>query len=187
MTENNLQGGIRRAEDRTGYFPVTFIEPLQPNRLALGFDLASDPIRWQSLEQARQQSTIVVSQRIELVQDPDQGLGFLVILPIYIHHPHDSGETLPAQTLPAQTLPAQTLHGFIIGVFRLVDILKSAIQGLDLDRIDILLRDLSAPLTAGFLAYYSSHPAAVMADRSTEATLDRRLNGWEVICHQWGF
>ncbi len=167
ITENNLQGGIRRAEDRTGYFPVTFIEPLQPNRLALGFDLASDPIRWQSLEQARQQSTIVVSQRIELVQDPDQGLGFLVILPIYTHHPHDSGETLPAQTL----------HGFIIGVFRLVDILKSAIQGLDLDRIDILLRDLSAPLTAGFLAYYSSHPGAVMADRSTEATLDRLLNG----------
>ncbi|NJO85715.1 MAG: hypothetical protein HC818_02895, partial [Synechococcaceae cyanobacterium RM1_1_27] len=91
----------------------------------------------------------------------------MVILPIYTHQRPDGGEGLPTQAL----------HGFIIGVFRLVDILKSAIQGLDLDRIDILLRDLSAPLSAGFLAYYSSQSAAVMADRSVEASLGRVLPG----------
>lgn len=154
------QSGFERqlAGQRAEYFPVTFVEPLDPNRQAVGFDLGSDPVRRQSLERSRHSQEVVLSRRIELVQDPEKGLGLLVILPCFWSK---SGlETLSND---------HDLRGFIVGVFRLEDIVKKSLRGLGLDKIDFVLQDRSAPEQEGFLAYYDSSQNKVMAHRQVEA------------------
>ena len=45
ITERGADGAMRPAAERADYFPVYFVEPLQGNERALGFDLASNPTR----------------------------------------------------------------------------------------------------------------------------------------------
>ena len=42
-----------RAGERPEYFPVFYVEPYKKNATALGFDLASNPVRRQALEFSR--------------------------------------------------------------------------------------------------------------------------------------
>ncbi len=57
FTELNVSGELVKAGLREEYFPVYYVEPLKGNEAALGFDLASDPVRWQALERARDTGT----------------------------------------------------------------------------------------------------------------------------------
>ena len=62
---------------------LKFSEPAAPNRATLGFNLASDPVRRQAIEQAIMTGAATLSGRIELVQDDRQRPAFLFLLPIY--------------------------------------------------------------------------------------------------------
>ncbi|MBC8279900.1 MAG: CHASE domain-containing protein, partial [Chloroflexi bacterium] len=52
------------AGDRFEYFPVTYIEPYSENEASLGFDLASDPSRYEALKDARDTGEFVATQRV---------------------------------------------------------------------------------------------------------------------------
>lgn len=49
IRERNAEGQLVRARQRNEYFPVYFLEPLSGNEAAIGFDLASDPVRRRAL------------------------------------------------------------------------------------------------------------------------------------------
>jgi signal transduction histidine kinase len=154
MTERSPDNRITSAGQRAEYVPVLYVEPFERNRLALGFDLASDPIRRDALEKARDSGNIVVSRRIELVQETDNQLGFLVILPIY-----QNGIT--PTTVAGRR---QTLQGFLLGVFRLADVVRAALPGLDLEHVDFVLHDKSSGSAESFLAFYDAADQKVFAD-----------------------
>ena len=67
--------------------PVTYIAPATPaNRRALGYNLLSEARRSEAVETARDHDDVVLSRRIELVQEEALGgrqPGMLMILPIY--------------------------------------------------------------------------------------------------------
>jgi signal transduction histidine kinase/CheY-like chemotaxis protein len=81
--EKNSAGQLTVANHRDEYVPVYFIEPISPNAAALGYDLDSNPMRRQSLEQARDTGKPVATAPIRLAQGPENQTGFLVLLPIY--------------------------------------------------------------------------------------------------------
>jgi CHASE1-domain containing sensor protein len=64
-------------------FIITYIEPHEYNKLALGFDMGSEPRRREALEKARDIGKPVITKRVVLIQDTANRPGFLMYVPFY--------------------------------------------------------------------------------------------------------
>lgn len=76
--ERISQDNMARAGEREEYFPVFFVAPFGGNEKALGFDLASDPVRRAALQSAADSGQMVATSRVKLVQEKSDQYGFLV-------------------------------------------------------------------------------------------------------------
>ena len=114
ITERLSQGALVRAGKRQEYFPVLFVEPLQGNEKAVGFDLASDPVRNASLRSSAAGGDLVATSRVKLVQEVGDQYGFLVFRPVF------RGGALPRSAKDRQ----ERLLGFALAVFRVGDIVQ---------------------------------------------------------------
>jgi signal transduction histidine kinase len=133
IAERGPDGALRPAARRALYVPVEVIAPRSGNELALGFDTASDPVRRDAQDEARDTGQAVASGLVELAQRHERGV--LVMLPVY---------SLGAQdyTLEARR---RYLKGFAVAVFNFEGLLgdaarRAAAAGLSLalfDRTDI--------------------------------------------------
>lgn len=65
------------------HYVVTYLEPIEPNRKALGLDMASEPNRRTAAELARDTGEAQVTGRIVLVTDEQSRAGFLLFVPVY--------------------------------------------------------------------------------------------------------
>ena len=110
------QGRMVPSPEREQYFPVFFVEPLQGNEAALGFDLASSPKRLRSLEAARDQGRPVATGGITLVQEKQRQAGILIFSPAYLG---------PAATMEERR---QSLAGFALGVYRVGDMMTAILE-----------------------------------------------------------
>jgi CHASE1-domain containing sensor protein len=61
-------GELRSADDRNHFYPVTYVEPLNGNERAMGFDLASDETRRIAIEAAATSGNLTATAPIRLVQ-----------------------------------------------------------------------------------------------------------------------
>jgi signal transduction histidine kinase/CheY-like chemotaxis protein len=99
----------------TDRFPVTYVSPLEPNRAALGLDLASETERRRALERAVESARPVVSPILRLVQGAE---GFVVLVPSYhADQPHET---------PAQRRAA--LRGLGVAVYSLQRLVEIALR-----------------------------------------------------------
>ncbi len=64
-------------------FAITFIEPLAPNRKALGLNIAFEENRRNGALAARDTGKATITKRIFLVQDSTKSAGFLLLRPLY--------------------------------------------------------------------------------------------------------
>lgn len=148
---------------------IVFLEPLDVgNRLALGFDMMSEPRRRAAMERARDSGAPALSSRVVLVQDLRRGLrtaGFLLFLPVY------SLDSLPA-TLAERR---RALRGFVYSPFRAEDFFRSTLARAAGDAF-VEVFDGNAPSTDTLL-YRSG--AALAADSMNDT---RRL---PLAGHQW--
>ncbi|QUJ76711.1 PAS domain S-box protein [Sulfitobacter albidus] len=64
-------------------FVVSRVSPLAENGAALGLDVSADPLRREIFERSRRENTMLMSQRIVLVQDKSKSDGFLLVRPIF--------------------------------------------------------------------------------------------------------
>jgi len=75
---------VHPATNEDELFIVHYIEPIEGNENAFGFDLYSNKERKEALELARDTNSLVISKPIVLVQEDDKTLNsFLMLLPIY--------------------------------------------------------------------------------------------------------
>jgi signal transduction histidine kinase/CheY-like chemotaxis protein len=81
IRQHNAAGQLVPAAASAQYVPVSWIEPLSRNILALGFDLNSDSRRREFLLQARDTGRAVATSPIRLAQA--DAPGFLVLQPVY--------------------------------------------------------------------------------------------------------
>ncbi|MGA1263080.1 MAG: CHASE domain-containing sensor histidine kinase [Prochlorothrix sp.] len=83
ITERDSQGKLIPAKRRPFYVPVTYLEPLQYNEIALGYDLASDPTRFAALKEAFNTGLPTATGRIQLVQETKTSqYSFLLFVPV---------------------------------------------------------------------------------------------------------
>jgi len=119
ITERVAQDRMQEAEPRKEYFPVFYVEPLKGNELALGFDAGSSPERLHALHKARDTGKMMASHGVKLVQERGQQTGFVLFQPVYSH-----GAT-PKTTKERR----ENLRGFVVGVFRVGDLVEASLAG----------------------------------------------------------
>lgn len=158
ITELEKTGRLIRAGNRPYYIPVTYVEPFEENQSAFGYDLNSNVTRASAINQARTTGEITATGRIQLVQEKRDEFGFLVFLPLYKNH----------QKPPLPKLRHQYSTGFLLGVFRVSDVVEEALQGLQYE-IDFAIYDQSANSAEQFLGRYEAAQKQMTQDsrRST--------------------
>ena len=82
IREADAAGHLRRAGERSEYYPVAYIEPLRGNEEALGFDLAFDLDRKAAVEAATRSGRLAATVPIHLIQEWAEKLGILLVFPV---------------------------------------------------------------------------------------------------------
>lgn len=136
ITERTPEGNIVRAEERSQYFPVYFVEPYLGNENALGFDLGSNQVRLEALNLASESGDTIATARITLVQETGDQYGFLMFIPVY--------EKEKSVAPPLERYA--NLKGFVLSVFRIGDMVTSVINDIHIEDLDIYMHDLTEPL-----------------------------------------
>ena len=108
ITQRDSSGGMVVAQYREIYFPVYYLEPFKGNEKALGYDLASSKTRLDALKESAKLKKLRITASIQLVQDKEKQKGFLAFSPIYKEN----------------NISREELQGFVLGVFKIRNILK---------------------------------------------------------------
>lgn len=77
---------VHPAGDRDRYTSIVFIEPFSGNNLnAFGYDMYSEQVRREAMDQSQVSGELTLSGKVSLVQDADRGpiAGVLLYLPVY--------------------------------------------------------------------------------------------------------
>ncbi len=128
IREPNQTKEMILASPRDEYFPITYVEPLQGNEPALGFDVASNPDALKAIIRARDNGITALTVPLQLVQDQEKKIGFVLYTPVY---QHDN----PLDSINQKKI---ALKGFIASVFRLEDKISAVYA--NLPNLQLLLR-----------------------------------------------
>lgn len=109
----NHHNQLETAAARPSYVPLTFLAPLAENAIAHGFDLASEPRRRLALERARDTGAPFTTTPLRLVQETQDQLGCLVVLPVYFGNVNSEEER------------RQQLAGFVTAAFRITNMVDA--------------------------------------------------------------
>jgi len=131
ITERDSEGNLIPALERDEYVAVAYIEPRSENEAALGFDINSNAVRRFAIDRARELGLPSATAPIDLVQDSDQQKGMLALAPVY-----DTGAM--NADVPSG---ADGLRGFVVGAYRLGDLLTGTFSGPAWNAFDIALID----------------------------------------------
>jgi len=145
FTERLEQGVMTKAKQRARYYPVFYMEPLEGNEAALGYDLGSDPVRLKAILRAVGTGLTTTSLRITLVQETRDQFGFLILRPVYT-------KGAPVKTPEDRE---KNLMGLTLGVYRIGDLIDKSLEKTQKEKIGFYLFDDSASLEKEFL-YYNS-------------------------------
>ncbi|HKA36192.1 MAG TPA: CHASE domain-containing protein [Thermoanaerobaculia bacterium] len=128
-------GKPRDATRRESYLPIHFMEP--PSSLALGFDVAAEPLRWQTAQKARDSGSLTASAPFLLLEEAGKpGAQPVVGLysPVYREaDPESSAERV------------ERLMGFAMAVFRVAPLVDNAVMNVDASDLGLVLTDPATP------------------------------------------
>jgi signal transduction histidine kinase/CheY-like chemotaxis protein len=129
FTEEGPSGQMITAARRDEYFPVYFLESLEKNQPAFGYDVGSESRRRHALEEARDTGRATATEPLRLAQESGSQQGFLVFQPFY------DGLSETVEQKRAHLL------GFAVAVFRIGDLVNSSLS-IAVDRgINVSIRD----------------------------------------------
>lgn len=154
---------------RSKYLPAYFLKSLSGNETALGFDLASSPELLKGLEKAANTVKPTGTRGIVLVQKSSSQKSLLISMPVY------------SKAVESRTGDRQNLKGFVLGVYRIGDILEQSTTNLE-DRLDISfsLIDETEPGREEILHKFNADAGPLL---SVEWEYRRMLEG--VASRQW--
>ena len=204
INERNQAGELVRADRRSVYFPILYVQPYQSNSEELGFDLASAPTLLEKLENSWDIEQIWVSPRIPLGREGRIEYGFTARLPVYNKTDAEADET-DADETEAESVEAFAslgtlenrqlqLRGFSAGMFRIGEIVESALQDLGPSGVDIVIYDVSDENERHFLYRHSSRKRSADTDQrnsldgashegsKVSQTISVAGRRWEVLC-----
>ena len=162
FTERATPTTLRRAADRPEHFPVLYVEPFAANKLALGFDLTSG-ISWQVMQSIAATGQLGASGRLPLLDNENTGNTWAYIIQLPVYDRPLNGAT------PAER--QAVLRGFILGVFRLRDLLETMFHRMGGLGIDVLFIDNTVPADPKFLHHHAEAPAPAATPPPTVAQI----------------
>ncbi|EQC43772.1 CHASE domain-containing protein [Bacteriovorax sp. Seq25_V] len=115
-----VAGKLVKDSNRDFYFPVSYVQPYEGNEVVLGYNLGSDEKRQDALEYAKTNNEIVSTQLIKLVQDNERVPAIILFVPVYYKSSFE-------------------FIGYVNGVFKIKDILRSALSEIDLSGVEYIL------------------------------------------------
>jgi PAS domain S-box-containing protein len=118
FSERSESNEMIPAAERDEYFPVYYVEPIEGNENALGFDLGSNEQRLEALIIARDGGKRVATSPVELVQYSGRELGVLVFNPYY-------GKALPR----SKDARKKDIKGFTLMVLQIDTLVNEALGG----------------------------------------------------------
>jgi signal transduction histidine kinase/CHASE1-domain containing sensor protein len=125
---------VRPESPRDEYHVITFLAPLdRRNRVALGFDMFTEPVRREAMARARDAAEPALSGRVTLVQEIDarRQAGFLIYVPIY------RGGVVP-ETVAARR---DSLAGFVYAPFRADDLFAGIFGSRQAPEVELRIYD----------------------------------------------
>ena len=138
------QYAVHPESPRLEYNAIIYLEPFRDRNLrAFGYDMATESVRRQAMERARDEGITVMTGRVTLVQEiPGQPIqsGFLIYVPIYT-------PGLPRSSVAERRT---SLRGFVYSPFRAGDF------------IDSLFFSESVDLSLDIYSGSTSHPASLL-------------------------
>ncbi|MBP7626158.1 MAG: CHASE domain-containing protein [Zoogloea sp.] len=169
ITERDSERRLVAAGARPEYVAVRYIVPLASNRPALGFDIASEPIRQDAVRRAMASMGVAVTSPIQLVQENRPRVGILEVLPVRDVRGGDE---------------ARRPLGFAVSVVKVDEMVDIATRGRVPDGLTFQLTDPGAPAGQGVL-YRSPGFDTSMADQSPgwQTTLRMGDRGWTLAVH----
>jgi len=195
--ERNTAGELVSAEQRPEHFPVLYVQPYSLNKAALGFDLASDPVILDELQQTRDAGLMRATPRMPLEREDGIEYGFAARLPVFNRVEADKAdaESEEEEATPDTVEMRQLqLRGFAAGIFRIGEIVESALQNLSPSGIDMDVFDVSGESERDFLYRHSSRKRTDDTDTHDygagasggimeySQTIDVTDRQWEVLC-----
>ena len=142
FSEKTATGEVVPAARRDFYYPVYYVEPLQGNGKALGFDLGSNPVRLEAIRQAEATNRPHATAPLTLVQERGPQTGVLIFAPI------------------EATVAGE--HSFALGVFRAGDMLAAALTPTLGAPLDTTLSDLSGAAGSQTLSQWRKKEGATV-------------------------
>jgi signal transduction histidine kinase len=127
FTQRNSQGELQARDEAKHYFPVLYIYPLASNKTAIAYDIGSQKDRLSAIERAIASGEPSATQPIQLVQEKEQQMAFLLLSPVHVN-----GQ----------------LSGLISLVYRSEDLLLSALDTNIKNELAISLSDISDDIPA---------------------------------------
>lgn len=168
ITERNEDGALQSAGEREFHVVVQFIEPLEANRKALGFDVFSNKQRKQALRKAHDSGELTGTEPITLVQESGNQAGVLFILPV-VKYPSESKRQAAVADLPS---------GFVVGVFRIGSLLMESIQDSPIKNVIVRLRDVDDATMPKLLGDYLVTPDGLV-DNADPIGADQAALYWQ--------
>ncbi len=163
LTEQNADGSLVAAAARDEYVPVFFGEPAAVSRPALGYDVASEPVRARALSAARLSGAPQATDTIRLVQDDGDRSALLIFAPVY-------GQG-------AATGDSAPVRGFVVGVFRVDGIVSVALAGASYGDVEFSL--FGNPESGPRAPFYGAAPAP--SSEAVNLTLDVAGRTWTLV------
>ncbi|QIR15567.1 EAL domain-containing protein [Shewanella aestuarii] len=131
ITQRNAQSKIVRAEQRAYYVPVSYITPFEINKGALGFDIASEPIRLDAIKRSLKTRRLATTSPINLVQETESSAATLLISPIYRN----------TNSIELANDSSDEILGFAVAVVRIENMMQHLFSEGLMEGIDVLLED----------------------------------------------
>jgi PAS domain S-box-containing protein len=174
VTELRATGELVPAGDRDWYYPVAFVEPLEGNRRALGFDLGSDRLRSRSIDRAASTGTPTLTDPVDLVQGTGSDQGVLALLAVF-----EDGAEITEMSL-------ENLRGFVLAVFDIEELLEHANLGQDGLAAGILLQLVDDDVDGRSMLFHSSpihSPQPSVQEISVRQPIEIGGQRWLLVAH----
>ena len=144
--EKDLNGNNVPAIERAEFFPADFMQPFEPNRTVLGYDLGSEPEQLAAIQSARDSGLPVATIFAGFNQQTSDAKRIMVLVPVY-------HKAAPIGTLAERRA---NLSGFVCGIYPFDTLVAASLKGINRYDLELYLFDLEDPSQAQFLSFSPS-------------------------------
>jgi len=177
---------LESGDQQYNSFAVTNIAPAKESNAVLSHSFISNPAFMEVLRRARNSGKMAASGHIDFMPGKENSeYGFMVSLPVY----RKLAET------DTELQRQENLLGFVVGLYKLDDLVNASISLLEPRGVEILLLDESADSGSWFLHFYASRLAPRNVESQSyidwlnwvsEAKVSERIQvadrQWSIVC-----